>query len=150
MKEAQIKKAVREGYAKIAKQRSCGCCGGGDSAEHVSQQIGYSEEELEIVPQGEHIIIGDMPIQILPNISPLHNTAVEEADKVEVGGVITKVIGREYLIALSLVAFRPTDKWRVVQLLKRSDTELLDRILSGFDNEDNQLCRKYEEILGIS
>ena len=58
MKETQIKKAVIEGYAKIAKQRSCGCCGGGDSAEHVSQQIGYSEEELEIVPQGANLGLG--------------------------------------------------------------------------------------------
>ena len=58
MKETQIKKTVREGYAKIAKQSSCGCCGGGDLAEHVSHQIGYSEEELEMVPQGANLGLG--------------------------------------------------------------------------------------------
>ncbi len=57
MKETQIKKAVREGYAKIAKQRKS-CCGAGDLAEHVSKQIGYSEEELETVPQGANLGLG--------------------------------------------------------------------------------------------
>jgi SAM-dependent methyltransferase len=58
VKETQIKKTVREGYAKIAKQSSCGCCGGGDLAEQVSHQIGYSEEELEMVPQGANLGLG--------------------------------------------------------------------------------------------
>ncbi len=57
MKETQIKKAVREGYARIAKQRKS-CCGAGDLAEHVSKQIGYSEEELETVPQGANLGLG--------------------------------------------------------------------------------------------
>lgn len=96
----------------------------------------------------EHIIIGDMPIQILPNISPLHNSAVEEAEVVKIDGVITKVIGREYLIALSLVAFRHKDKLRIVQLLGKADRLLLERILVRFDNEKDQLRRKYREVLG--
>ena len=40
----------------------------------------------------EHIYIGDIPIQIFPNVSPLHNNAVEEADKVEVGGIPLKLL----------------------------------------------------------
>ncbi|MFC1936939.1 nucleotidyltransferase [Chloroflexota bacterium] len=100
--------------------------------------------------KGEHIIIGDMPIQILPNISPLHNNAVEEADKVEIGGIPTKVIGVEYLIALALVAFRKSDKERIVELLKKADKGLLNRILDRFDNDENQLRKRYQKVLAIS
>lgn len=98
----------------------------------------------------EHIYIGDVPIQIFPNVSPLHNNAVEEADKVEVGGITTKVIGVEHLIALSLIPFRKTDKWRIVQLLPKADNELLNKLLDRFSNEENQLYTRYQEVLASS
>lgn len=100
--------------------------------------------------KGEHIYIGDIPIQILPNVSPLHNNAVEEADKVEVKGIPTKVIGVEHLIALSLISFRQTDKWRIGELLPKADKELLGRILSRFGNEENQLHSRYQKVLASS
>lgn len=100
--------------------------------------------------KGEHIYIGDKPIQIFPNVSPLHNNAVEEADKVEVGGIPTKVIGVEHLIALSLISFRPTDKWRIVQLLAEADKGRLNKILDRFDNGESLLHKRYQEILAIS
>ncbi len=98
----------------------------------------------------EHIYVGDVPIQIFPNVSPLHNNAVEEANKVEVGGISTKVIGVEHLIALSLIPFRKTDKWRIVQLLPKADNELLNKLLDRFGNEENQLHTRYQEILAGS
>lgn len=64
MKEDKIKKAVREGYAKIAKQDSsccpptASCCGGTDLAQDISQNIGYTEEELKAVPQGANLGLG--------------------------------------------------------------------------------------------
>ncbi len=100
--------------------------------------------------KGAHIWIGDIPIQIFPNVSPLHNNAVEEADKIEVGGIPTKVIGVEHLIALSLIPFRPTDKWRIGQLLAEADRGRLNKILGRFNNEENQLHRKYREVLANS
>jgi len=99
---------------------------------------------------GEHIIIDDMPVQILPNISPLSNNAVEEAHEVEIEGIPTKFIGAEHLIALSLVAFRQSDKERIRGLLGKANRESLDRILNRFDNEENQLCQRFQEVLGIS
>jgi len=63
-KEEEIKKVVREGYAKIAKQDSpcCvpanSCCGSTDLAQDISQQIGYTEEELGAVPQGANLGLG--------------------------------------------------------------------------------------------
>lgn len=64
MKELKIKKAVREGYARIAKQGSpcCAptnsCCGGADLAKEISKKIGYGEEELKVVPEGANLGLG--------------------------------------------------------------------------------------------
>lgn len=97
-----------------------------------------------------HIWIGDIPIQIFPNISPLHNNAVEEADGVEVEGIPTKVIGVEHLIALALLPLRATDKWRIMQLLAKANKERLSGIIDRFGNEENQLHKRYREILESS
>jgi len=64
MKDSEIKKTVREGYARIAKQGSCcsspvsSCCGSPGSVQDVSKQIGYTKEELEAVPQGANLGLG--------------------------------------------------------------------------------------------
>jgi len=64
VKDKQIKKVVREGYAKIAKQDSpccapvSSCCGSTDLAQDISQQIGYTEEELRAVPEGANLGLG--------------------------------------------------------------------------------------------
>lgn len=97
--------------------------------------------------KGAHIWIGDIPIQVFPNVSPLHNNAVEEADEVEVGGIPTKVIGVEHLIALSLIPLRKTDKWRIGELLKKADNKRLNTLIDKFGNEENQLHKRYQEVL---
>ena len=97
--------------------------------------------------KGEHIYIGEVPIQIFPNVSLLHNNAVEEAEKVEVAGVQTKVIGVEHLIALSLIPFRKTDEWRIGELLKKADNKRLNAIIDRFGNEENQLHTRYQKVL---
>ncbi len=64
MRQKEIKKVVREGYAKIAKQDSscCGpvnsCCGSTDLAQDISKSIGYTEEELKEVPEGANLGLG--------------------------------------------------------------------------------------------
>jgi arsenite methyltransferase len=64
MKKEEIKKAVREGYARIAKQgSSCcssasSCCGSTDLAQDISQSIGYTEEELKTIPEGANLGLG--------------------------------------------------------------------------------------------
>lgn len=64
MKQEEIKKVVREGYAKIAKRdSSCcapvsSCCGSVDQAKDISRNIGYSEEELRSVPEGANLGLG--------------------------------------------------------------------------------------------
>lgn len=64
MEEEQIRKVVREGYAEIARQAGscCGpanpCCGGTNVAQGISRNIGYTEEELEAVPEGANLGLG--------------------------------------------------------------------------------------------
>ncbi len=64
MKGEGIRKAVREAYAKVAKgQGSCcgpsaSCCSGGSTAESISKNIGYSEDELKTAPEGANLGLG--------------------------------------------------------------------------------------------
>lgn len=64
VKEKQVKKVVREGYARIAGGEGCGCspvsscCGSADSARDISKGIGYSDAELEAVPEGANLGLG--------------------------------------------------------------------------------------------
>ena len=64
MEEAEIKKKVREGYAEVAKRESSccasagSCCGGADLAQTVGKNIGYTDEELESVPEGANLGLG--------------------------------------------------------------------------------------------
>jgi arsenite methyltransferase len=78
MKNEEIKKVVRERYARVAKQSSpygalvsadmqsgtccnasaSSCCSGSASAQTISRAIGYSEEELGSVPDGANLGLG--------------------------------------------------------------------------------------------
>jgi arsenite methyltransferase len=62
MKDREIKRTVREGYARIAKKAtsyyaSRRCCGS-DIHEDLSKRIGYSEEELKAVPPESNLGLG--------------------------------------------------------------------------------------------
>ncbi len=64
MEKEEIRKVVREGYGKIAKQdSSCcapekSCCGSATSAQDIGRKIGYSEAELKTVPEGANLGLG--------------------------------------------------------------------------------------------
>jgi len=64
MKEEKIKNVVRERYAEIAKRENpcCGpassCCGSPDVTQDIGEKIGYSEEELNAVPEGSNLGLG--------------------------------------------------------------------------------------------
>lgn len=63
MQEKDIKKIVRKGYAEIATKKQCGCkstssCCGGNQAEEISKNIGYSEKEMKAVPEGANLGLG--------------------------------------------------------------------------------------------
>jgi arsenite methyltransferase len=64
MRERAIKKAVRERYADIAKgESSCcrpasSCCGNLNVIEDISKNIGYTDEEIKMVPQEANLGLG--------------------------------------------------------------------------------------------
>ncbi len=58
-----IKKIVKEGYAKVAKQgSSCGssssCCSSAGNARDISKTVGYSDDEMNAVPDGANLGLG--------------------------------------------------------------------------------------------
>ncbi len=64
MKESEVKKIVREGYGKIAAEsgsccgpvKACGC--GASTPQSLSKRIGYSEEDINAVPDGANLGLG--------------------------------------------------------------------------------------------
>ncbi|MHA1297989.1 MAG: arsenite methyltransferase [Candidatus Helarchaeota archaeon] len=63
-KDEELRSIVREGYAKVATGESslhsntaC-CCGGSHITDIISKNIGYSEEELNSVPEGANLGLG--------------------------------------------------------------------------------------------
>jgi SAM-dependent methyltransferase len=64
LKEEEIRKVVRKGYAKIASASSscctpaASCCGGANTARDMSKRIGYTDDELETVPEGANLGLG--------------------------------------------------------------------------------------------
>lgn len=64
MKECEIRKAVREGYAKIAQNEdsSCrsktSCCTDTSFKEVLSEKLGYTEEDLKSIPEGANLGLG--------------------------------------------------------------------------------------------
>lgn len=64
MKEKEIKKIVKEGYAKIVRnQNSCcnqvsSCCGSTNLAQDISKKVGYTDAEINAVPEGANLGLG--------------------------------------------------------------------------------------------
>ena len=64
MKEEEIKKYVRDRYARTANQgSSCcqpasSCCGGGRQTDIISKSIGYTDQDLKVVPEGANLGLG--------------------------------------------------------------------------------------------
>ncbi len=61
--EKDIKKLVKEGYAKVAKKgTSCcssgSCCSSSDNARDISKSVGYSDDEIKTVPDGANLGLG--------------------------------------------------------------------------------------------
>jgi len=52
--KGKIRKTVRKGYADIAKSKTSCCCGSA-SPDKLAEAIGYSNEELDILPEGANM-----------------------------------------------------------------------------------------------
>ena len=63
MKEEEVRKNVRKGYAKIAEKGLCcgssaPCCSDATACEEMGRRMGYTEEELKSVPEGSNLGLG--------------------------------------------------------------------------------------------
>jgi arsenite methyltransferase len=67
MKDTDIRNSVREGYAKIVKESGSSCCNSSakacgcnstQSAREISKNIGYTEEDINNVPEGANFGLG--------------------------------------------------------------------------------------------
>jgi len=64
MKKEEVRKVVREGYAQVAKSGSscCApqnpCCGATNVAADISKKIGYTDEDIQSVPEGANLGLG--------------------------------------------------------------------------------------------
>jgi arsenite methyltransferase len=64
MEETEIKRLVREGYAARAQNKSSccapakSCCCGGSTTRSISKAIGYTEEEMDAVPDSANLGLG--------------------------------------------------------------------------------------------
>jgi arsenite methyltransferase len=64
MREEKIKKRVREGYAKIAREgvlrcdSSSSCCQSGTPEEEESRRMGYTKSDLQSIPTGSNLGLG--------------------------------------------------------------------------------------------
>ena len=80
--------------------------------------------------EGEHIVIGDWPVQFLSAADALELEALEEAAEFDVEGVPTRVMSAEHLVAIALKTGRPKDFNRILQFLGLSavNRDKLNRI----------------------
>ncbi len=61
--DKDIKKIVKDGYAKIAKQgSSCcpssSCCSSSNNTRDISKTVGYTDDEMNVVPDGANLGLG--------------------------------------------------------------------------------------------
>ena len=101
--------------------------------------------------EGMHQILGGVPIQLFPTtVMPLYRDAVEQANKVRIDNVRTKVATPEHLILLYLTANRQRDRLRVGYLVEDADENKLQALLDRFDDAEKTLTGRLQSIRGIS
>lgn len=101
------------------------------------------------VEDGEHIVLGEWPVQFLVPANELEIEAVVASIPVEVEGVRTWVMLAEHLVAIALSTGRPKDHIRVLQFIKEKavDDRMLQAILKnhGLLSKWEQFQRRYLE-----
>ncbi|MBI2847340.1 MAG: hypothetical protein HYX82_05615 [Chloroflexi bacterium] len=92
--------------------------------------------------KGGHILVEGFPVQFM-SADELEREAVANARRVKIGGLRTKVLSPEYLVALSARAGRAKDKAKIALLMTqaRVDKDKLSDILNR-----HGLRERYEEV----
>ena len=92
-------------------------------------ELGYAEFV------GECIVIEGVPVQFLPTTPGLLDEALAMARTVDYDGVPTRVLGPEYLLAISVATGRPKDRARVPLFMASGaiNEDILSEILSRYN-----------------
>jgi hypothetical protein len=97
--------------------------------------------------KGEHIVIGDWPVQFLGPANALEQEALAEAIKADVEGVPTRVMTAEHLVAIALNTGRAKDFTRILQFLEQEavSRDKLNRIFlkHGLAEKWERFRRRY-------
>jgi hypothetical protein len=80
--------------------------------------------------EGEHLVIGDWPVQFLPPNGALEEEAITEASSQSLEGVSLWVMSAEHLVAIALKTGRAKDFARILQFIESgvTDTAALNTI----------------------
>jgi len=91
--------------------------------------------------RGEHIVIGEWPVQFLPPANELEKEAVANALPIVIEDVATRVMSPEHLVAIALQTGRSKDHIRILQFVEHEavDQEKLRKVL-----ERHQLTGKWD------
>lgn len=116
------------------------------SSKFLNDLFGYFKKKGALIKH-DYVFIGDLPIQFLPNLSPLHDEAVREAQIVEFDGISARFVDLEHLVLLLLTSFGEKDRLKVRELLDKADRDKLDKLLERFDDEEISLSEGYGRIL---
>ena len=101
--------------------------------------------------EGMHQVLGGVPVQLFPStIMPLYRDTVEQARQVRIGNLKVKIAAPEHLILLYLLAFRDRDQDRIRLLSGGADQERLTGLLERFDDAENTLASRLEDLRGTS
>lgn len=74
-------------------------------------------------PDGGRVMIGSWPVKFLTPANALENEAVSEAVHADAGGVPTRVMTAEHLVAIALQSARPKDLSRVIRFIEHEALE---------------------------
>ena len=84
--------------------------------------------------KGEHIIIEGLPVQFIPVGSGIERDAIDNAKNITYGGVKTKILSAEYLIAIALKVGRRKDFDKIGRLIDQAkvDKKTLEAVLKKY------------------
>ena len=121
-----------------------------DTDDEYLEAFGIIARESE-GQDGMHQVLGGVPVQLFPTtVMPLYRDAVEQARKVRINNLRTKVATAEHLVLLYLIANRQRDRLRVTYLLEELDKGYLGSLLERFDDHQKTLTGRLQVIRGIS
>lgn len=98
------------------------------------------------LPDGGHVVIEGVPVQILVPSTPLQSEAINEARVLAYGAETVRVMGPGHLLAIMVELNRPKDRIRIALFLDQSEVDRarLGNILArwGLDAKWNKILKE--------